>query len=125
MKKFLNLHDAISFIESQIKFKTQVDLNILKVYVESLNLEHLMRAKKVHVAGTNGKGSTTKMMSLIAMAHGLKVGTFMSPYLVVFNERILINNVEISDDDLLRLLNRAYEINTNLIATNQPSFFLF
>ena len=54
----------------------------------------------IHVAGTNGKGSTCAMLSFILEAAGYKTGLFISPYIHVFNERIQINNKNISDEDL-------------------------
>ena len=54
----------------------------------------------IHVAGTNGKGSTCSMVAEILVAAGYKVGVYSSPHLVRFNERIKINNVFISDEDI-------------------------
>ncbi len=55
----------------------------------------------IHVAGTNGKGSTCKALSAILMKDGYKVGLFTSPHLVSINERIQINGVQISDEDFV------------------------
>ena len=49
--------------------------------------------RSIHVAGTNGKGSTCSMVGEILMAAGYKVGVYSSPHLVSFNERIKINNI--------------------------------
>ena len=54
----------------------------------------------VHVAGTNGKGSFCRMLSGILSAAGYRVGLFTSPFVLRFNERMMINNKEISDADL-------------------------
>ena len=51
--------------------------------------------KLAHVAGTNGKGSTCKMISNILIEHGLKTGLYTSPHLLKFNERIKINGEDI------------------------------
>ena len=56
--------------------------------------------KSIHVAGTNGKGSTCAMVAEILIAAGYKVGVYSSPHLVRFNERIKINNVFIKDDEI-------------------------
>ena len=56
--------------------------------------------RSIHVAGTNGKGSTCSMVAEILVAAGYKVGVYSSPHLVKFNERIKINNVFISDEDI-------------------------
>lgn len=60
--------------------------------------------KIIHVAGTNGKGSTCAMLSRILCAQGYKTGLFVSPYVDRFNERIQFNNTPISDDDLAALV---------------------
>ena len=56
--------------------------------------------RSIHVAGTNGKGSTCSMVAEILIAAGYKVGVYSSPHLVRFNERIKINNVFISDKNI-------------------------
>ncbi len=58
----------------------------------------------IHVAGTNGKGSTCAMLSRILCAEGYKTGLFVSPYVDRFNERIQLNNTPIPDDDLAALV---------------------
>lgn len=63
--------------------------------------------KSIHIAGTNGKGSTTNFIRSIAQAQGYKVGTFTSPHLVRHHDRFRINDVDISDEDLLNLINRS------------------
>lgn len=54
----------------------------------------------VHVTGTNGKGSTSRMITALFMAHGLQVGTYLSPHLHSVNERIQVDLEPISDRDL-------------------------
>ncbi len=56
--------------------------------------------KYIHIAGTNGKGSTAAMICEILKCDGYKVGLFSSPFIEVFNERIQINSLNISDNDL-------------------------
>ena len=58
------------------------------------------KLKIIHVGGTNGKGSTSNIINSIYRSSGYKVGLFTSPHLVRFNERIKIDNIEISDEDL-------------------------
>ena len=60
--------------------------------------------KFIHIAGTNGKGSCTEMITNILVKQGYKVGKFISPHLIKYNERISINNVNISDEDLRKLV---------------------
>src|SRR6187455_709644 len=57
----------------------------------------------IHVAGTNGKGSTCAMLESIYRAAGLKVGLFTSPHLVAFGERIQVNRKPVSELEVIRL----------------------
>lgn len=57
--------------------------------------------KVVTVAGTNGKGSTLALMAAVAGAHGLRVGTYTSPHLVRYNERVTLNGEPVSDEQLV------------------------
>ena len=72
----------------------------------------------IHVAGTNGKGSTCKMLATLLMKSGCRVGLFTSPHLVKINERIRINDEIISDEDFARVFCRVKEK-----FTVHPSFF--
>ena len=58
----------------------------------------------IHIAGSNGKGSTANYLSHVYNAHALRVGLFISPALNKINEMISINGVEISDDDFIKMI---------------------
>lgn len=77
------------------------------------------RFKTIHVAGTNGKGSTSHLLASILQASGLKVGLFTSPHLVDFSERIRVNGQEI---DHQYVVDWTAEWMPRL-APEQPSFF--
>lgn len=62
--------------------------------------------KSIHIAGTNGKGSVSKIIYNLLRAHGCNVGLFTSPHLTRFTERIVVNDIEISEDDILRLIEK-------------------
>ncbi|MBU3131429.1 bifunctional folylpolyglutamate synthase/dihydrofolate synthase [Clostridium gasigenes] len=62
------------------------------------------KIKLIHIAGTNGKGSTTAMISKILMGNGYKVGMYTSPFLEEFEERIQINRVDIPKEKLANLM---------------------
>ncbi|MBE9530441.1 MAG: bifunctional folylpolyglutamate synthase/dihydrofolate synthase, partial [Proteobacteria bacterium] len=55
----------------------------------------------IHVAGTNGKGSIASALATILYISGYNVGLYTSPHLVRFNERICINNRQVSDEDVV------------------------
>ena len=57
--------------------------------------------KKIHIAGTNGKGSTASMIENVLIEAGYNVGKYSSPHLVRFNERIVFNREEISDKEII------------------------
>jgi dihydrofolate synthase/folylpolyglutamate synthase len=77
------------------------------------------RGKYIHVAGTNGKGSTASMLASVMMESGYKVGLYTSPHLKHFSERIRINGVAISEEEILKYV-KSY---LPLIEEVQPSFF--
>ncbi|WP_422102182.1 bifunctional tetrahydrofolate synthase/dihydrofolate synthase [Vreelandella sp.] len=64
-------------------------------------LERPIANKVITVAGTNGKGSTLAMMDAIARAHGWRAGTYTSPHLLRYNERVTIDGREASDQRLV------------------------
>ena len=68
------------------------------------------RARVIHVAGTNGKGSTCAFTESVARAAGYNTGLFTSPHLVRFNERIRVNGEEIADADATRLIFKVKDI---------------
>ncbi len=62
------------------------------------------KLKYVHIAGTNGKGSTAAMTASILSKAGYRVGLFTSPYIYRFHERMQVNGVQISDEDLVEIV---------------------
>lgn len=99
----MNYIEAIKYIEGVGKFGMNFGLNRIKRLCELLDNPQ-EKLKIIHVAGTNGKGSTTTFISNILISQGYKVGTYTSPYIERFTERIKINNIEISQDDVARLV---------------------
>ena len=75
--------------------------------------------KYIHVAGTNGKGSTSHMLASILQESGYKVGLYTSPHLKDYRERIKINGIEISEDFVCDFINK----NKSFFETNDMSFF--
>lgn len=77
----------------------------------------------IHVAGTNGKGSTCAMLESIYRAVGLRVGLFTSPHLVSFRERLQINRQLISEADVVRLATELHPLLKQFPADHHPTFF--
>ena len=75
--------------------------------------------RTIHIAGTNGKGSTAAMVQAILRGNGLKVGLYTSPHLIRFNERIRINGVPISDKSIIEFMGRF----RNIIDEVEATFF--
>ncbi len=91
--------DAIRFLYHLRWFGAKLGLdNTLKLAALADNPQNQLRF--VHVAGTNGKGSTCAMLESIYRAAGLRVGLFTSPHLVAFGERIQVNRKLIPDRDV-------------------------
>lgn len=80
-----------------------------------------LRYPVVHVTGTNGKGSTTQIITRLLMAHGLNVGTYTSPHLERLNERISYNGNSISDEDFGTNVGAIADI--EVLAGVRPSYF--
>ena len=98
-----------------IKLELDTILNILSF----LNDPH-KQYNIVHVAGTNGKGSTATAIACILNAAGFKTGVYTSPHLVRFNERICVDGRQISDEDVVS----AYEaVNAGDTGPRQATFF--
>jgi dihydrofolate synthase/folylpolyglutamate synthase len=95
--------DAIQFLYSLRWFGAKLGLaNTFKLAALAGNPQNRLRF--IHVAGTNGKGSTCAMLESIYRAAGLRVGLFTSPHLVAFGERIQVNRRVISARNLGRLV---------------------
>jgi dihydrofolate synthase/folylpolyglutamate synthase len=92
---------TLDYLYGLQKFGVKLGLsNIRELLRSSDNPQKTFRS--VHIAGTNGKGSTSSMIGAVLASAGYKVGLYTSPHLVRFNERIRINGVMISDRDLVR-----------------------
>ena len=91
--------------------------NILALCESLGNPQHAF--KSIHIAGTNGKGSTSHMLASVLQSHDYKTGLYTSPHLQDFRERIKINGVLVSEAFVVDFVNRI-ETEVNQI---EPSFF--
>lgn len=78
-------------------------LDAMRFFMDKLNHPE-KELKFIHIAGTNGKGAVTEMISNILLNSGYKVGKFMSPHLIRYNERIQINNKEITNKEMEEII---------------------
>ncbi len=90
---------ALEFVHSIPKFRRPLGNANLRRLLECLEAPQ-DKLKFIHIAGTNGKGSTAAMIASVLREQGYKTGLFTSPYIEKFNERIQINNVCISNETL-------------------------
>jgi dihydrofolate synthase/folylpolyglutamate synthase len=99
-----------------------IDLGLTRVYqlLERLENPHLKLPPTIHLAGTNGKGSTLAFLKAIFTEAGLKTHSYTSPHLVNFNERIVLAGEEISDEylnEILTICKTAAEIEPKINVT--------
>jgi len=85
------------------KFTKDPTLEAMEFIMSKFDNPH-EKIKCIHVAGTNGKGSVCEMLNNCLIKSGYKVGKFISPHLIRFNDGICINNEEISDDEVEEIL---------------------
>ena len=102
----MNKKEAIEYIESNTWSKTKLGLDRTRELLHLLG-DPQKKLKFVHVAGTNGKGSTCAMLASILSEAGYCCGLYTSPHIVQFNERMQVNGINISDDDLIALAEKV------------------
>ncbi|HEL9634551.1 TPA: bifunctional folylpolyglutamate synthase/dihydrofolate synthase [Streptococcus suis] len=74
----------------------------------------------IHVAGTNGKGSTIAFLRQLFQTHGLRVGSFVSPHMVSMHDRICIDSQPISDHDFQHYLQKVYDLEQEVATRYEP-----
>ena len=89
-----------------------VDYDLIRLKTVLLRLEspHYSLRNVIHVAGTNGKGSTIASLKALLKGQGFSVNSFTSPHLIKPNERININGLDISDEKLIKFLLKVIEV---------------
>ena len=122
---------AIQYLYSLEKYGIRLGLKRIKTFLKSLGNPQ-DRLNLIHVAGTNGKGSTCALIESVLIRAGYKVGLYTSPHLVRFNERIRINGKEITDKKVAELVERIkYRSQKSEVRSQQnsklssPTFFEF
>ncbi|MBH0230037.1 bifunctional folylpolyglutamate synthase/dihydrofolate synthase [Halobacillus yeomjeoni] len=99
----VNYQEALDWIHSREKFKVKPGLKRMDWMLARLGNPH-KNLNAVHIAGTNGKGSTLSFLRHLLQEQGYSIGAFTSPYITRFNERISVDGYEISDEDLADLV---------------------
>lgn len=114
----MDLQRALNKIYSMHQFDIKLGLERIEKLLELIGNPHF-GLKYIHVAGSNGKGSTSSFIASILYEAGFNVGLYTSPHLVKFNERIRINGIEISDEYISGFINSI----EHLIDRLKPTFF--
>jgi len=91
------------YLKNFFRGTKKVSLNAIRYFVNKYENFH-DNMKFIHIAGTNGKGSCTEIIANILAKQGYKVGKFISPHLIRYNERISINGIEIKDEEISKLI---------------------
>ncbi len=121
----IDYHQAIEYIYGLNKYGIKLGLKNISYLLSLFDNPHL-KTKVIHIAGTNGKGSTAAMIFSILKAAGYKVGLYTSPHLVHFQERMRINEKLISQHDVCSLLERIKPAIDKVAKTEgyqHPTFF--
>jgi dihydrofolate synthase/folylpolyglutamate synthase len=111
-----NVDQAINWIHSLLTLGMKPGLKRMEWMLERLNHPQ-RRLHFIHVGGTNGKGSTVSFLSHVLQTAGYEVGTFTSPYIERFQDRIKVNGHDISNEDLLQLTRRLKPLADQLSET--------
>ncbi|WP_042683266.1 bifunctional folylpolyglutamate synthase/dihydrofolate synthase [Anaerosalibacter massiliensis] len=115
----MNYEEALNFIHEAEGLGSKLGLKTIKKLMDELGnpQKHL---KCIHIAGTNGKGSTVSYISNILREADYKVGVFTSPYLERFNERIQINGVDISDETFAKITKNVKAKTEKIVREGYP-----
>ncbi|MCZ4225611.1 bifunctional folylpolyglutamate synthase/dihydrofolate synthase [Pedobacter rhodius] len=121
----MNYQQTLDFLYSKLPMFTRIGASAFKkdltntiILCEALGNPQ-NKFKSIHIAGTNGKGSTSHMLASVLQAQGLKTGLYTSPHLKDFRERIRINGKMISKAEVKSFV----QANQKLIHETEPSFF--
>ncbi|MBC7765591.1 MAG: bifunctional folylpolyglutamate synthase/dihydrofolate synthase [Hyphomonadaceae bacterium] len=120
----MQYEQVIQYIESPHVNMSKLGLTNTLNLLDRLGNPH-KKMQFIHIAGTNGKGSTAAMATSILMSAGFKVGLYTSPYLIDFTEKIQINRMPIEQEKLAQLGTEIIDIIGEMVADgeNHPTMF--
>ncbi|CAB4604734.1 unannotated protein [freshwater metagenome] len=122
----MNFNESLAYLDTHINLEATAGL------IHGLSLDHMRSLvgvlgdpqesfRVIHVTGTNGKGSTARMITALLVEHGLSVGTYSSPHLQRINERICWNGETISDEQFASVVTEIARVAP--LSGITPSFF--
>ena len=91
-----SLDDWLCYLERVHPANIEMGLERIKQVADSVNLLK-SSSKIIMIAGTNGKGTTARCLESLLLAQGYSVGTYASPHLIRYNERVRVNGKELDD----------------------------
>lgn len=103
MESNLNYSEACKYLDNTLVFGIKPNLLRINKILELLGNPH-KKVEFIHIAGTNGKTSTTKITAAILNSHNYKAGYYISPHVHSYTERISIKGHDISSDDFATVL---------------------
>jgi len=118
----LTYNEAIQFLYELRFFGAKLGLSNTLKLAELAGNPH-RGLKFIHIAGTNGKGSTCAMLESVYRVAGLRVGLYTSPHLVAFGERIQINREPITEEEIVRLVMEVQPLLKEFSSEKHPTFF--
>ncbi|QSX08371.1 bifunctional folylpolyglutamate synthase/dihydrofolate synthase [Alkalibacter rhizosphaerae] len=116
----MNYQEALDYISETYKFGVKLGLENIRILLNELG-DPQDKMKYVHVAGTNGKGSTAHMIHYTLKESGYKTGLFISPFLEEFTERIQIDGVKIDKDRLGEVTSTIKDAVGRMMKNGHPS----
>lgn len=122
--KNMTIAEVNEFLDTYSRSYKHLDVSRMRNFMALLG-DPQKKMHYVHVAGTNGKGSCSCMTASILQQAGYKVGLFTSPHIMKFNERIMVNGVQITDDELAELMTEVKAVNDTLEYDQQVNWFEF
>lgn len=114
LKSGETFEDALATLKALHPKKIDLGLERIERVLKALGNPQHKLPPTIHIAGTNGKGSTVAYLRAFAEAAGLKAHVYTSPHLVHFRERIVVGSEEISDESLVDVLSRVRDANGGL-----------
>lgn len=118
----MNYSEALTYIHSSLRLGSRPGLERITDLLHRLG-DPQKELRCLHVAGTNGKGSTCRMMQTALTAAGYRCGLYTSPYVIDFCERIQIDGVMISHEDLAAVMTRVKAVIDTMPEEDVPTEF--
>ena len=114
----MNINNRLDWLYGLRGKQIKLGLEPTRAFLKHISLTELPY-RVIHIAGTNGKGSTANFIYKLLLAHGMKAGLYTSPHIEKFNERIRVNDGYITDDFIETFLAR----NGSFITETETTFF--